>query len=337
MGAIWFEKCDFADHLHEIIGYKSGVAASIEHMCDLLSGTGFDEKIIQSEQYGLRIRSEDYDALYYKLLHGVGVTERPLDGIFEVFKVTKEIERKKGLEFAQSIQEIYGRHMKIETKKARQNGLKAWSPEKMIKETAKVHGAAGLDAIKLLIRAYDDLMKHSPRTSMRFHKYSNIINLSDLFQQHNPSVASGDFLDQRFLDFLANNTDKLGEIHWRKFEELTAECFKRFGYIVELGPGANDDGVDMRVWDEAKEGTPKFIVQCKRTKSKIEKVTIKGLYADVQHEGSELGVLVTSSELSVGARATIEARSYPVEEVNRENIIKWLSVLRTPGTGIVRL
>jgi restriction system protein len=66
-------------------------------------------------------------------------------------------------------------------------------------------------------------------------------------------------------------------------------------------------------------------------------VTIKGLYADVQHEGSELGVLVTSSELSVGARATIEARSYPVEEVNRENIIKWLSVLRTPGTGIVRL
>ncbi len=64
MGAIWFDKRDFADHLHEIIGYKSGVAASIEQMCDLLSGTGFDDEIVSSEEHGIRIRSEDYDTLY---------------------------------------------------------------------------------------------------------------------------------------------------------------------------------------------------------------------------------------------------------------------------------
>lgn len=337
MGAIWFDKHDFADHLHEIVGYKSGVAASIEHMCDLLSGTGFDDKIVSSEERGIRIRSEDYDTLYYTLLHKIGVTDRPLDGIFEIFKISREMERRNGADFARSIQDIYRRHIEIETKKALQEGRKSLDPEGMIREAVQVHGKAGLDAIIMLIQGYDDLMKHSPHTAMKFHQYTEIVNLADLFEQYNPVAEKGVFLDQRFIDFLSNNLQKLGEIHWRKFEELTAECFQRFGYIVDLGPGSNDDGVDLRVWNNEKEGAPEFIIQCKRVKSKIDKVTIKGLYADVLHEGCKLGVLVTSSEFSVGARSTIEARSYPIKEVNKDSLAKWLKELRTPGSGIVRV
>tara|TARA_B100000700_G_scaffold307639_1_gene384333 strand:+ start:1549 stop:2562 length:1014 start_codon:yes stop_codon:yes gene_type:complete len=337
MGAIWFDKRDFADHLHEIIGYKSGIAASIEQMCDLLSGTGFDDEIVSSEKHGIRIRSEDYDTLYYTLLHKVGVTDRPLDGIFEIFKISRELERIYGADFARSIHDIYHRHIEIETKKAIQEGRKSLNPEGMMREAAQVHGKAGLDAIMMLIRGYDDLMKHSPNTAMKFHQYTDIVNLAYLFEQYNPVAEKGKFLDQRFIDFLSNNLHKLGEIHWRKFEELTAECFQRFGYSVDLGPGSNDDGVDLRVWNNEKVGTPEFIVQCKRVKSKIDKVTIKGLYSDVLHEGCKLGMLVTSSEFSVGARSTIEARSYPIEEVNRDSITKWLLELRTPGTGIVRV
>jgi len=232
---------------------------------------------------------------------------------------------------------IQDRHIKIETNKAVQEGRKSLSPEGMMREAAQVHGKAGLDAIMLLIKGYDDLLKHSPRTALKFHQYTDIVNLTDLFEQYNPVAEKGAFLDQRFIDFLSNNLNKLGEIHWRKFEELTAECFQRFGYIVDLGPGSNDDGVDLRVWNNAKDGAPEFIVQCKRVKSKIDKVTIKGLYADVLHEGCKLGVLVTSSEFSIGARSTIEARSYPIEEVNRDSITKWLRELRTPGAGIVRV
>jgi restriction system protein len=337
MGSIWFEKHVFADHLHEIIGYKSGVAASIEHMCDLMSGTGFDDEILQSEEHGLRIRSEDYDTLYYNILHRIGVTDKPLDGIFEIFKISREIEQKNGTVFSHSIQEIYHRHTEVEIKNAIQEGRKSLDPEGMMREAVKAHGRKGLDSIMLLIQGYDNLIKHSPHTAMKFHQYSNIVNLSDLFEQYNPIAEQGEFLDQRFIDFLSNNADKLGEIHWRKFEELTAASFQRFGYIVDLGPGSNDDGVDLRVWSDVRDGAPKFIIQCKRVKSKIDKVTVKGLYADVLHEGCELGVLVTSSEFSVGARSTIEARSYPIEEVNKEKIMKWLNELRTPGTGIVRV
>ncbi|EMA4723253.1 restriction endonuclease [Proteus mirabilis] len=337
MGTILFKKHTFANHLHEIIGYKSGVATSIEQMCDLLSGSGFEDNIISSETYGIRIRSEDYDRLYYTLLHKIGVTDKPFWGIFEIFDFNKKIENKYGFDFGKSITDIYYRNIKIETENAIKEGRNLLNPEKMMKEAFITHGKIGLNVIIQLIEINDNVMKHSPHTMMKFHQYSNIVNLSDLFDQYNPIAEEGTFLDQRFIDYLSNNTEKLGDIHWRKFEELTAECFKRFGYKVSLGPGSNDDGVDLRVWHETKEGAPNYIIQCKRVKSKIDKVVIKGLYTDIIHEGCELGFLVTSSELSLGARSTIDARSYPIEEVNKSKIIQWLKELRTPGTGIIRL
>ncbi len=130
----------------------------------------------------------------------------------------------------------------------------------------------------------------------------------------------------------------MADMHWRKFEQLTAEFYERAGYKVELGPGGNDDGVDARIWlPDAPEGAePLGIVQCKRQRDKVEKVVVKGLAADVQFEGAAYGVVVTTSELSPGARATIQARGYPLVEVDRDGVRNWLATLRTPGTGIVR-
>lgn len=323
--------------MHEIIGYKSGIAASIEHMCDLLSGTGYDDKISNSEKYGLRIRSEEYDSLYYELLHKVGVTKQPYEGIFEIFKISRAIEKIGGMKFSQEILEIYQRNISLEMERATKEKKKLLDPTSMIKEAHEKFGQLGLDSIMKLIHGYSKLMELSPNTTLRFNQFEDVVNLEDLFKEYSPVVSQGTFLDQRFIDYLSVNSEKIGQIHWRKFEELTAECFSKFGYTVELGPGSNDDGVDVRVWNDLKKGSPTYIIQCKRTKSKIDKVTIKGLYADTMHEGSELGILVTSSEFSVGARKTVSARSYPIEEINGENIKSWLNELRTPGSGIVRV
>lgn len=336
MGAILFAQHEFANHLHEVIGYKSGVAISITHMCDLL-GSRFSDQIISSEKHGIRIRSEEYEELYYTLLHKIGVTNTPHGGMFAFCDVIMHLEEKYGTDLAKAIHDIYRKHMQEGMKKALQSKQKNINPEGMMAEAYKVYGNVGLDGIMSLINGYDNLFKYSPSTGGKFHAYSNVINLSDLFEEHYPVVEEGSFFDQRFVDFLSNNTDKLGDIHWRKFEELTAEYFDRLGYIVDLGMGGNDDGVDLRVWGNSDQKKPTFIIQCKRVKSKIDKVTIKGLYTDVLHEGASLGLLVTSSECSIGARTTIEARGYPIQEINKDNIIQWLNQLRTPGTGIVRL
>ena len=110
--------------------------------------------------------------------------------------------------------------------------------------------------------------------------------------------------------------------------------------MVELGPGRNDDGVDVRVWkDDQAHSTdsPHFIIQCKRQKRKIEKIVVKGLYADVHFQKADYGLIVTSSELSPGAKDTISVRGYPIREVDGKAIRDWLDVLQKPGTGIVRV
>ena len=129
-------------------------------------------------------------------------------------------------------------------------------------------------------------------------------------------------------------------MHWRKFEELTAEYFQKQGFNVELGPGTNDDGVDVRVWKPTQDRNneaPHIIIQCKRQKHNVEKVVVKGLYADMLFQKAELGLVATTSELSPGAQKTIIARGYSIEEVDNNGVRKWLEALRTPGTGIVRI
>lgn len=337
MGAIWFDKGSLADHLHEIVGYKAGVAASIEHMCDLLSESQWADKIRSSEAHGIRLRSEDYENLYYNILHKVGLTDKPNEGVFEILKLTRKLREREGEQFATDILDIYHTHIKAEIEIVENESKKSLDPTAMIKDAFNRYGRKGGDALMEVIEEYNRMLKYSPHSVGQWQAWSDVVNLNDLFSQHKPVVTEGEFFDQRFIDFLSVNQEKLGEIHWRKFEELISECFSKFGYEVELGPGTNDDGVDVRVWLADKSSAPEYIIQCKRQKSKIDKVTVKGLYADVLHNEAKMGLLVTTSEFSVGATKTVNARGYPVEEVNGDKVKQWLVELRTPGTGIVRV
>lgn len=336
MGSLNFTKGDFADHLHELIGYKAGIAVSIEQMCDLLLHTSYSDDIVNSEKYGLRIRSEDYESLYYNLLHKVGVTDKPYGGMFEIFDLTSKHRMLHGDKFSEEVFEIYQSNILNENNMTIKDGEKYVDPTIMIKEAEKKLGVSGVAAIVELIQEFDKLQNYNPHNIFRWKEWNNIVSLSDLFKQYK-KVGDSQFFDQRFINFLSVNQEKLGKIHWRKFEELIAECFIKFGYKVELGPGSNDDGVDVRVWKENENSSPEFIIQCKKQKEKINKVTIKGLYADVLHENAKQGLLVTTSELSIGATKTIKARAYPIAEVNGDKVKNWLVELRKVGSGIVRV
>jgi restriction system protein len=146
----------------------------------------------------------------------------------------------------------------------------------------------------------------------------------------------GYFVDQRYVDYLAQNFGSVDEINWRKFEGLTAEFFKRLGIHVELSAGRNDDNVDLRLYPEkASDGVPPAVlIQCKRQKEKVGKVVVKALYADVLHEGAKSGLIVTSTAISPGAKKTCVARAYPVAAVERDALRKWIQAMRTPFSGV---
>lgn len=164
---------------------------------------------------------------------------------------------------------------------------------------------------------------------------NDLIELADLFDRSDTARPSGAFIDQRFIDYLYANLDDVAQIHWRQFERLVAEYLRRQGYFVELGPGRNDDGVDIRMWPtEPQPGQPPLvIVQCKRQRAKIQKVLVKALWADVQATSAGRGLVATTSMLSPGAASTIAARGYGIDVADRHAIRQWLEAMRTPRTG----
>lgn len=336
MGALWFDAEVLADTLSETVGYKAGLTMSVEQMCDHLAGTGHDDTIRASEERFVRIRSEEYEDLFYKLLHRVGYTQEEFDG-----DITAGFLYHKYKDIAPDVHSgVIDLFLEIWPKlidKAKQNGTSLIDPRPFMKAAQDKYGKLGLDMATERLEALDKAMNLSPHTGMRYTEWNNVEELKSLFQGSAQIPAYGEFFDQRFIDYLSNNPDAIGKMHWRKFEEMTAEYFVREGFKVELGPGGNDDGVDVRIWMPGSYGSaPHGIIQCKRQKDKIERVVVKGLLADVQFEKADIGLIVTSSELSPGAKQTIKVRGYPIKEVNKDGIAAWLQKLRTPGTGIVR-
>lgn len=330
-----------AETLSEMAGYKVGLALSVEEICDHLTGPGDLADIVRrSEERGVRIRSEAYEAIHYRLLHRIGFTEDEMDGFppgaraFHKYKAFPKL-----LACHEAMHRIYLEMLPAMMQDAMTRADKSLNPRPFVE---RCKGELGLEGMKMALDHINELankLRASPFTLGRFVEWASPLELKRLFKGTAQTPEVGKFIDQRYLDYLSNNGHRIGEMHWRKFEELTAEYFEREGFRVEIGPGSNDDGVDVRLWKpEALEASkPTCVVQCKRTKGKIEKLVIKGLASDVEHEGADYGMIVTTSTLSPGAATTISARGYPIQAVERDAVIKWLQQLRTPGTGIVRV
>jgi restriction system protein len=339
MGGMSFEPGRLADRLSETSGYKAGVTLSVNEICNHLLDTEYPDIIRCSEKMWVRLRSEEYEALFYKLLHRIGYTEKEYDGDYTGVNLFHKY-RKIGLLYEyQDICKLYNEMMRQLIGQAVASGAKLINPTPFVKECHQKYGLIGVRMAWEKIEVFDKAVTLNPHSIGRAVEWNNPLSLNKLFTGTSDIPENGRFIDQRFINYLSKNTSKLPKIHWRKFEELTAEFFDREGYIVELGPGSNDDGVDVRIWkaDSIPTEQPLFLVQCKRQKKKIERIVVKGLYSDVQFEGAEYGVVVTTSELSPAAKSTIKARGYPIREVNRDGLVKWLTKLRVPGTGIVRV
>ncbi len=147
-------------------------------------------------------------------------------------------------------------------------------------------------------------------------KWDGIKSLSDLFQVEIVPDKSSKYIDQEFINYLKENEHDLDKMHWRNFERLVAEFFRKVGYHVELGPGTNDGGIDIRVWSDFKssEGPPLIIIQCKRYSegNKVSIDTVKAFYADVIHEKTGFGLIATTSSIAIGGKKIINARGYNI-------------------------
>lgn len=341
MGSIIFEPRGLADHLSETAGYKAGLTLSIDQLCDVMVGTEYPDKVRASETSAVRVRSEDYEDIFFTLLQGIGFTEERYRG--PMYEMAQQFHKYKrdavALEIYEGVMALHRQLWRGLIEKTISEKKKAIDPSPFLMTVHQKYGRVGLDIAIEHIEILNRGTRLSPHSTPRYVEWEYALALDGLFLGNTASPEHGTFIDQRYVNYLYRNPEKLSDMDWRKFEQLTSEFFQREGYEVEIGPGSNDDGVDIRIWDIREDtlNPPLCLVQCKRTKSKVEKVVVKGLYADVEFEGAQRGLIVTTSDLSPGAKSTIQTRGYPIDGVDNSILRTWLAKLRVPGTGIVRV
>lgn len=336
MGTIWMPTSHFASFFSERVGYKSGLALTreelVEHTGDI---KGIVAALVAETDAPVRLHASEIEDAFQIVLHKLGRIETSFLGHGPTLLYVKYMKDPQKLFLFERVMSLLGAFHFDKGKLALNDGFDRPMFLKFIQREIPPEGIA--IAVELI-----DLIKLSEEASPwewlseRQFDWVRPIELKKLFVSEELDAMHGIFFDQRFVDYLSANFAKTSSMHWRQFEALAAEFFVREGFEVEIGPGRNDGGVDIRVWDSGSrsDSPPAILVQCKRQKAGVEKVVIKALWADVVHEGATSGLIVTSSTLSPGAEAVRTSRSYPVHVADRATLRGWIEQMRTPGRGV---
>jgi restriction system protein len=320
----------------EMTGYKTGLALIENRFREIFATGGYEQLWPESPESWVRIRPEEVEEVFAFTLHalGVGPPEQVVSPLTFVYHRLKGDPTR--LELLDELAPVFTESLRRAVDTASQDGAAKIDVVPFLEQAAKDFGPDGLKVATMLVQATAAHQLQSPWSALRHVEWKDVRQLDELFTAEKLSGPHGEYFDERFANFLAANFDEIDEIHWRQFEGLAAEFFKRDGFSVELGPGRNDDGVDIRLAPvEVSDGDPAVIlVQCKRTRAKIDKLVVKGLWADMRAEGAEGGVIVTTSSFSPGAAATRTARGYPIVAADRVHVRGFVEALKTPAAGI---
>lgn len=330
MGHILMPSFAFRTALSEDAGVRSGFALSEADMLahlpkDHLLREGIEADVV------MRVGSEDYADAVGDLLHALGATDQPgmpTLGIRLATLLGRDLHEFAIVDGLMQIEAVANYYLQLRNNNdVRQSAILAELRE-------MVEGKVGVwDALQEAMNHHLAFSPFFTRSVVRADR----IALDALFTSERLPAAPERYFDQRFINYLASQPERLKDIHWRQFEGLTAEWFQRGGYLVELGPGRNDGSIDVRLWnpDAAPGMPPAVIVQCKRQTRKVERVVVKALYADIIDECASAGLVVTTSDISPGAAADVSARAYPITTANRAQVQAWIEAMRKPEAGVI--
>jgi restriction system protein len=336
MASIWTTTNEFAAFFGEQVGLKSGLALTRNELVSHIGANDPIASVIASVSDCLvRLRSDEVEDSFQRVLFRLGRLDREFVGHGPTLLHNKYHADAEKHSCLQRVLALLGDVHFNGGKLSLSDGFDKVHFFEIV--SSSLPCSATSIAVELI-----DLIELSERASPwkwypdRQVAWKDTADLESLFSNESLDATHGTFFDQRFIDYLYANFDRIDNINWRKFEGLAAEFFVRSGYTVDVGPGRNDGGVDIRARNlgAAPTNPTLILVQCKREKKKIGKTVVKALWADVVDENATSGLVVTSSALAPGADAVRRARSYPIEVADRATLKDWLFQLKTPGTGI---
>lgn len=321
----------FFDVLGDILAFKAGVLMSRSEIEKLLATDKHLAEIVTDTSEHVGMEYGELENIVEFLLHKLGRLKKRRNPPVHQGLLPKLAKDPKFAKMWLPIRKKFLETLRDTVRSPRKN--KNYDPLPLIKFADEQFG---MDGIELAMKMLGDVTVQSyknPLSKMRIIEWKDTIELKDLFDSEGLSPQYGKFVDQRYIDYLHQNFEDIDQINWRKFEGLTAEYFEREGMHAEVGPGRDDDNIDVRVWpsQDAKDKPPAIIIQCKREKKKVSKVVVKALYADVLHEKASSGAVFTTTALSPGAKKMCTARTYPITATERDDLRACLRKMHQPG------
>ena len=317
MGGIVARQSYFLDVASEEIACSSGVLLTDDNIKTLSVRYDIEDfRRLERTERETRMRAEEFEQAVLDIRKAIGNLPDAKMGQFVLLDVVRAL-HDKGTDTTK-IGEAYitvsksGKHKSI--------GKEA------MEEIISISGQNPLHVLEFL-GAFGEMQRrqlfHYRRVTAK--NWDGAISLDRLFQgEHIPDDPSV-YLDQRYIDYLAKNDEEMGRIHWRNFERLTTEFFRRQEYEVDLGKGTKDGGVDVRVWTDkdSKNGPPLMLIQCKRYKGVVGIETVKAFWSDVQFEDADRGLIATTSTVSKDSKRLCEVRQWPMSFAEAADVQTW--------------
>ena len=324
------------DELSDYVGLKSGLAITSADVVRLLdrdlassdeSGWWYSPRdwLHEPPQQWVRIRAEDLESLVMRLLYAVGALPSPLN------------QMQLALEFASEHPEIVESIPPDPDEDESPLPVTPWIRFYWF-INARSHPRGLPPELSELIADYKhrsiiDVMFRAERVPWDGNvPLRELFDLTELGGAIAATAQSPALIDQRFIDYLHAQPEDLSQMHWRQFEFLVGEFFRRNDYQVYVTPPSNDGGVDVRaVKEEGVVGPELILVQAKRISDDrhVGIETVKALWSDVGESAATRGVIATTSTLAPGARAYCQARLYRLTAAEKPMLQKWVKALAT--------
>lgn len=137
---------------------------------------------------------------------------------------------------------------------------------------------------------------------------------------------TADIYEELYLHF-ANHPDQLNRLDWRQFEVLLSRIFQNQGYKVLLGPGGNDGGIDLRLWQTDPIGDVLTLVQAKKKlpHNKIGLTEVAALHGIRDVEKAHNALFVTTSTYAPVAKKFAARTSGLLNLADKHEVITWCS------------
>jgi len=329
----------FLDSLVELLGIKRGFLISKADVVSLLSQkVDFQGWWVGPENEGLRLEAGAFEFTFETLLLAVGaiaeLTPRPL----LVVRFCKRHAFDLPMHWLEELTNPDGPdplfEEPFETFNLRTNFLTKALNDYIHDNKSLPRELASLDGIQDLVDAYS-LRAITTDSLPTTATWNGVISLKDLFHSEAAPSDPATFFDQRYIDYLAAQPDRLVTINWRQFERLTAEYFRRMGYTVTIGPGRADGGTDVTAIRTSNVIGPELVmIQCKRygENTPIKITDVQAFWTVANDENATRAFFVTTTTLPSGVREWCEAKKYRISAVEGDNVRKWLEQMKSAVT-----